>query len=63
MTDSDETLGNVLGTRKRGSIDRKPDLVDVYVGARVRERRTALGLSLDDLATRIGVVPQQLQKY
>jgi transcriptional regulator with XRE-family HTH domain len=63
MTESNETLGIVVDTRKRRSIERQPNSVDVYVGARVRERRTALGLSLDELATRIGVVAQQLQKY
>ena len=37
--------------------------VDRHVGERLRERRTLLGLTLDDLAAAVGVTYQQLQKY
>jgi transcriptional regulator with XRE-family HTH domain len=37
--------------------------VDRLVGARLKERRTMLGLSQDDLAQRIGITYQQLHKY
>ena len=37
--------------------------VDVYVGARIGLRRSALGLSQSALAQRIGVSFQQVQKY
>jgi transcriptional regulator with XRE-family HTH domain len=39
------------------------DEVDVYVGARISLRRSALGLSQSGLAQRIGVSFQQVQKY
>ncbi len=37
--------------------------VDVYVGARISLRRSALGLSQSALAQKIGVSFQQVQKY
>ncbi len=37
--------------------------VDRYVGARIRERRVMLGLTLQKLAELIGVTYQQAQKY
>lgn len=37
--------------------------VDAYVGKRVRERRQRLGWTLMDLAQRMGVSHQQVQKY
>jgi transcriptional regulator with XRE-family HTH domain len=40
-----------------------PDPVDVQIGARVRNRRKALGLSQTELGHRIGVTFQQVQKY
>ena len=40
-----------------------PNPVDVYVGKRMRMRRTLLGLSQDELGKAIGVTFQQIQKY
>ncbi len=40
-----------------------PSPVDVHVGARVRIRRTLLGLSQTSLADAIGLTFQQVQKY
>lgn len=37
--------------------------VDVHVGLRIRQRRRLLKMSLEELAGRSGVQPQQLQKY
>lgn len=37
--------------------------VDVHVGARLRRRRTALGLSQTALSTAVGLTFQQVQKY
>lgn len=37
--------------------------VDRFVGARIRERRTMLGLTQYELARQIGVTHQQLHKY
>jgi len=37
--------------------------IDVYIGAKIRTRRHFLGLSQTDLADKIGVTFQQIQKY
>ena len=42
---------------------RQPDNIDVEVGRRVRVERMARGLSQTELASRIGVTFQQVQKY
>jgi len=42
---------------------RTPDRVDAFVGARIAQRRAALGLSQQTLAERLGISPQQIQKY
>ena len=41
----------------------KPNPVDVHVGARVRLRRTLLGMSQERLGDAIGLTFQQVQKY
>ena len=41
----------------------KPDPVDVHVGARLRDRRTLLGLSQGEVGVRLGLNWQQIQKY
>jgi len=40
-----------------------PDAVDVHVGARIRLRRTLLGLSQEKLGVAVGLTFQQIQKY
>lgn len=40
-----------------------PNPVDIYVGARVRLRRTLLGLSQEKLGEALGLTFQQVQKY
>ncbi len=47
--------------RKRGSAAYNP--IDVHVGARLRARRTLLGLSQAALGDTMGISFQQLQKY
>ena len=47
------------GRRKTGT----PDPVDIYVGMRVRERRSELGISQEKLAAELGLTFQQIQKY
>src|SRR5215207_5351468 len=42
---------------------RAPDKTDVLAGIRVRLRRKELGLSQTDLANRLGITFQQVQKY
>lgn len=39
------------------------DTVDTHVGARLRLRRTLLGLSQTELGRRVGLTFQQIQKY
>lgn len=40
-----------------------PDPIDIYVGARVRARRQACGISQEALGERLDVSFQQIQKY
>ena len=47
----------------RAKGDAAPHPIDVYVGGRVRLRRTQLGLSQGTLASRTGVSFQAIQKY
>jgi transcriptional regulator with XRE-family HTH domain len=42
---------------------KKPDLVDVEVGQRIRIQRLQSGLSQTSLAEHLGVTFQQVQKY
>ena len=51
-----------VGRRRRRRSD-KPNPIDVHVGARVRLRRTLLGMSQDKLGEAIGLTFQQVQKY
>ena len=37
--------------------------VDIYIGARMRDRRLALGLTQEALGQKLGVSFQQVQKY
>ena len=41
----------------------RPNPTDVYVGSRVRLRRTLLGMSQEKLGTALGLTFQQVQKY
>lgn len=41
----------------------KPNQIDIYVGKRMRLRRTILGLSQADIGKFLGVTFQQIQKY
>ncbi len=48
--------------RRRPKLDR-PNPIDIHVGARVRRRRTLLGLSQEKLGEAIGLTFQLVQKY
>jgi transcriptional regulator with XRE-family HTH domain len=50
------------GRRRRRKSDR-PNPIDVHVGARLRLRRTLLGMSQEKLGEAIGLTFQQVQKY
>lgn len=41
----------------------KPEAIDLFVGARIAERRRSLGLSQSDLARALSITFQQVQKY
>ena len=45
------------------ALPKEAQLIDVEVGARIRQRRKLLGLSQAALADQIGVTFQQVQKY
>jgi transcriptional regulator with XRE-family HTH domain len=44
-------------------MNNRSNMVDVYVGARLRMRRVMLGLSQGKLGEQLGVTFQQIQKY
>jgi transcriptional regulator with XRE-family HTH domain len=48
---------------KRGPGRRRPEDIDRYVSARIRERRVMLGLSQREMAALIGVTLPQAYKY
>jgi transcriptional regulator with XRE-family HTH domain len=52
-----------LGGRRRRRKSDKPNPIDVHVGARLRLRRTLLGMSQERLGEAIGLTFQQVQKY
>ena len=54
---------NIGGESRRRHGSDHPHPVDVHVGARVRLRRTALGMSQEKLGDAIGLTFQQVQKY
>ncbi|RAU24019.1 transcriptional regulator [Paramagnetospirillum kuznetsovii] len=52
------------GSSRRGRLPSgQPNPVDIHVGARVRLRRTLMGLSQEKLGEAIGLTFQQVQKY
>src|ERR1700689_3596756 len=51
------------GGRDRRGKGGGPNPVDVHVGARLRLRRTLLGMSQERLGNAIGLTFQQVQKY
>ncbi len=51
------------GTIRGRLSDGTPNPIDIYVGTRIRFRRTMLGLSQERLAEALGITFQQVQKY
>ena len=62
MATESKTAGWRGATRGR-NVDGTPNAVDLHVGARVRLRRTLMGMSQDTLGEAIGMSFQQVQKY
>ena len=61
---SSSTADDEMKKAKRKSASPKSaNAIDAYIGARMRERRNALGISQADLAHTLGVSFQQIQKY
>ena len=56
-----EPTGRNLGRPSQQA--RKTDDLDLLIGRRLRERRILLAISQEELARRIGLSFQQLQKY
>jgi transcriptional regulator with XRE-family HTH domain len=50
-------------TASRPERESRPSPIDVHVGARVRLRRTLLGMSQERLGDALGLTFQQVQKY
>jgi transcriptional regulator with XRE-family HTH domain len=50
------------GAKKRTG-PRSPGLIDEHVGSRMRLRRAVLGMSQEDLSSKLGITFQQVQKY
>ncbi|MDO9710778.1 helix-turn-helix domain-containing protein [Paracraurococcus lichenis] len=48
---------------ERAEREHRPSPIDVHVGARVRLRRTLLGMSQEKLGDALGLTFQQVQKY
>ncbi|WP_404378622.1 helix-turn-helix domain-containing protein [Caenispirillum salinarum] len=58
MASGDQAERPLLSAKEFGA-----DPVDVHIGQRLRLRRSLLGLTQDELAQRLGVTFQQIQKY
>ena len=51
------------GAEVRGEREHRPSPIDTHVGARVRLRRTLMGMSQEKLGEALGLTFQQIQKY
>lgn len=60
MTTTEHRLAAAHTLSRRGE---GPNPIDIHVGARLRLRRTLLGLSQEKLGEAVGITFQQLQKY
>jgi transcriptional regulator with XRE-family HTH domain len=49
--------------KRKTKSPRTPGAVDQFIGARIREGRLAINMSRADLADKLGVTFQQVQKY
>lgn len=65
MTMAKKTAGKTKPRKSSGRMASKgfPNLIDVHVGQRMRQRRTLLGMSQTVLGDAIGLTFQQVQKY
>ncbi len=63
QTPSDQNPGPRKSSGRGRTPSGKPNPIDVHVGARVRLRRTLLGMSQEKLGEALGLTFQQVQKY
>ena len=64
MRDANGTTIKTIKRQSRGRCpDGAPNPIDVYVGHRLKARRLLLGMSMDKLASLMGLTFQQIQKY
>ena len=65
MTDRPKETTKMPSEEGQDRVERehRPSPIDVHVGARVRLRRTLLGLSQEKLGEALGLTFQQVQKY
>jgi transcriptional regulator with XRE-family HTH domain len=56
-------LDERISIRRQGVATKEPTPTDRLVGARIRQRRTARGMSQESLAEAVGVSVTQIQKY
>ena len=64
MTKSQQEDVTSSGTKRRRTAKLDgPHPIDIHVGARIRHRRAVLGLNQTELALRVGVTFQSIQKY
>ncbi len=52
-----------MGKSSEGATESTPSPIDIHVGARIRQRRTALGMSQEKLGDALHLTFQQIQKY
>jgi transcriptional regulator with XRE-family HTH domain len=56
-------MSKMKKAKRKSASPRSPNVVDEFIGARMRERRQALGISQADLGKTLGISFQQIQKY
>src|ERR1700681_2368233 len=56
-------MSKMKKAKRKSASPRSANAIDEFIGARMRERRQALGISQTDLGKTLGVSFQQIQKY
>ena len=56
-------MSKMKKAKRKSASPRSSNAIDEFIGARMRERRQALGISQADLGKILGVSYQQIQKY
>jgi transcriptional regulator with XRE-family HTH domain len=56
-------MSKMKKAKRKSASPRSSNAIDEFIGARMRERRQALGISQTNLGKTLGVSFQQIQKY